>query len=311
VTVIVPVYNDAARIATCIEALLNQTYPRDRYEILIVDNGSIDTTCEVVGSYPVTLLREDTIRGSYAARNKAIAVARGEVLAFTDSDCTPAPEWIAEGIGTLNHQQADMVGGNVRFVYSARPSGAEIYDSLSHLKVEHYINAIGGAPTANLFVRRHVIDAMGPFPHTMQSGGDMFWTRQATLNGYKLVFAPRAEVSHPTRRLGALLRKQFRVGKGLHERRVRERAAASSNSKTSSAPRRKSKLEKVYDIVTGLLPIPPGKIQQSLRQQQVSLPFTTFLRVWMAGSLARATTTLGSIVRSAQRRATGRKQPIA
>ena len=94
VSVIVPVYNDGQRIGKCIEALLIQTYPQAHFEIIIVDNGSNDNTRSVIEEHPVKLLVEDRIQSSYAARNKGIKNAKGEVIAFTDADCIPAPDWI-------------------------------------------------------------------------------------------------------------------------------------------------------------------------------------------------------------------------
>jgi glycosyltransferase involved in cell wall biosynthesis len=101
VSIIVPVKNGAATLAGCIEALLAQDYPRALTEIVIVDSGSTDDTPRVAARYPVTLLTECDIRTSYAARNRGIAQAGGEVIALTDADCTPAPDWLRRLVGPL------------------------------------------------------------------------------------------------------------------------------------------------------------------------------------------------------------------
>ena len=87
ISVIVPVYNGETTIGKCVEALLNQDYPKDKYEVIIVDNNSKDKTAEVIDQYPVTYALEKGTQSSYAARNSAIKMAKGDVLAFTDSDC--------------------------------------------------------------------------------------------------------------------------------------------------------------------------------------------------------------------------------
>ncbi len=314
VTVIVPVYNDKQRIKLCIEALLKQTYPRDRYEVIVVDNGSTDGTRAAIQQYPVTMLVEDQIQSSYAARNKGLAQARGDVIAFTDSDCIPTSQWMEEGLRAMHAEQADLVGGRVRFLFSPRPTGAEIYDSLSHLKMADYIRDLKGAVTANLFVRRHVITKLGVFPSTMQSGGDMFWTRQATSNGYSLIYAPAAEVGHPTRRLGVLLKRQFRIGKGLNDLRIRERSKTGTSSVSDNhAPTTKSsgKLRKIQSNIKGLLPVPFSIIKSAVERDQLQLAPLTLARVWVAGWLARATTTLGSLAAAIQRRAANRQKSPA
>jgi len=234
VSVIVPVYNDEKRIGQCIEALLKQTYPKDRYEIIVVDNGSTDETRRVIGQYPVTMLIEDSVRSSYAARNCGLAMARGYILAFTDSDCLPVHVWIESGVFGMKKFSADMVSGNVRFAFSARKTGAEIWDSLTNMQIERNIRERKITKTANLFnmqiernirerkitktanllVQKKVFQLIGPFPSELKSGGDVIWTGKASRRGFKLTYVCEMEVIHPARALGKLVKKQYRVGKG-------------------------------------------------------------------------------------------------
>lgn len=304
VSVIVPVYNGERSIRGCLQALLNQTYPRDLYEVIVVDNGSSDATRALVGQYPVTLLVEDQTQSSYAARNKGINHARGTILAFTDADCTPAPGWIAAGLAALDEQQADLAGGHVHFVYSPRPSGAELYDSVVNLQVERSIRERNAAQTANLFVRASVFQVVGQFPSTLQSGGDIFWTQRATAAGFKLVYARAAEISHPTRRLRELLKKQYRVGRGHRGKRAQERQEIERRGQGS----RQSKLEKalerlqrrLHGVTRGFLPLPLSFVRESLRQNQIQITQWQLYRAWFVGWLARAVMMVGrlSIIRT-------------
>lgn len=299
VSVIVPVYNDPLRIKSCIEALLRQTYPKDCYEVLIVDNGSTDSTRDVIGGYPVTLLVEDQIQSSYAARNKGIRRARGEIYAFTDSDCTPVPQWIEEGVRALLSEGADLAGGKVRFVYSSRPTGAEIFDSVSHLQMEQGIRERNVAKTANVFARKSVVDSIGLFPEHLQSGGDIYWTKRATTNGFKLIYAPRAEVAHPTRRLQELLKKQYRVGRGHRGVRAIER----KELEMAQEYRRVSKAQKMLQlvqrrlvgVVSAFLPLPMSFIQESIERNEIKLTPAQFLRVWLVSWIARMTVMIGRL----------------
>jgi len=85
VSVIIPVYNDAERLQTCLAKLALQTY--SAYEVMVVDNGSRDllTVQNIVAAYPFAQLLTESIPGSYAARNCGIAQAQGDILAFTDA----------------------------------------------------------------------------------------------------------------------------------------------------------------------------------------------------------------------------------
>ena len=217
ISVIVPVYNDAQRIGKCIESLLQQTYPHEKYEVIIIDNGSTDETREVIKKYPVKLLIEDKIQSSYAARNKGIKNANNGIIAFTDSDCIVTPQWVREGVKALVSESADLVGGKVEFVYSKHKTAAELYDSITNLQTESVIKDRNAATTANLFVKSSLFERIGLFPDSVKSGGDIRWTSEATRTGFRLVYAPNAIVKHPTRRLKELLKKNYRVGAGIIE----------------------------------------------------------------------------------------------
>jgi len=215
VSVIIPVYNDAKRIGLCIEALLRQSYPRERFEIIVVDNGSKDSTHQVVSGYPaVTLLVENEVQGSYAARNKGIENASGEIIAFTDGDCVPQTKWLDSGVAALQLKQADLVGGRVKFPLNPGSSAAEYYDALCNIRIKDNVETRGVAFTANLLVHKSVIDNLGGFPHHIQSGGDVYFTSRATSAGHKLVYGGDAIVEHPARNLRALVRKSLRIGRG-------------------------------------------------------------------------------------------------
>lgn len=91
VSVIVPVYNAEGMVGDCIESLLNQDYPKDRYEIIIVDNDSTDGTAEVIRRYPVKYMMEREMHTCFAAEDTGARASRGELLAFCDSDETATP----------------------------------------------------------------------------------------------------------------------------------------------------------------------------------------------------------------------------
>lgn len=213
VSIVVPVFNDPEGIRSCLEQLINQTYQADSYEVIVVDNGSTDRTRDVIEEFDVTLLIEGEIQGSYAARNKGVKESTGDILGFTDADCTPDENWIDAGVSTLEQTGADLAGGRIVFEYSEYKSAAERFDATTNMRNEQSVNE-GVAKTANLFVRRDVFDTIGLFPERLLSGGDVQWTGNATEHGFELVYAPEAIVSHPSRSLPELLQKQYRVGKG-------------------------------------------------------------------------------------------------
>ena len=224
VSVIVPVFNNPAGIRSGLEALVNQTYPRDKYEIIVADNGSTDETRQVVAGFQtegppaVKLLVEEKTRGSYAARNCGIRKADGEILAFTDSDCVPSREWIEAGVEGLMRERAPCGGGRVKFTYKGRqPNAFEYYDSARKLDQQSYVKQ-GFAATANFFVRKDLLERHGLFRSDLISGGDYEFGRRVTGQGEKLVYIPDALVCHPARStFCAIYEKSKRVAVGQRQ----------------------------------------------------------------------------------------------
>jgi len=214
VTVIVPVYNAEGTIARLLESLLAQDYPQALTTIVVIDNGSSDHTKEVVARYPVTLLEELGIQSSYAARNRGVQAAKGEVLAFTDADCIAARDWISSGVAALTQNDVDLVAGKTEFLFSPRRTTAELYDAAIFLRTDVSREEFQTSCTCNLFIRAKVFEDVGMFPANVTSMGDYQWTRKATQQGHRLVYVSSAVVYHPARMLFPLLKKCFRTGTG-------------------------------------------------------------------------------------------------
>lgn len=214
VSIIVPVYNGALVIEKNIQSLLDQDYPKDRYEIIIVDNGSSDMTRELVKKYPVILLQENEIQTSYAARNKGIMRAQGSIIAFTDADCGVQPDWISQAVRYFTETNADMVGGNIKFNFSKKPGASEYLDSIINLHNESSILEKGAAKTANVFVKKELFEQIGMFQSDQKSGEDIGWTGRTSRAGFKIVYSNKAVVNHPARNFSELIEKHIRVGMG-------------------------------------------------------------------------------------------------
>ncbi|MCK5611737.1 glycosyltransferase [Candidatus Pacearchaeota archaeon] len=93
ISIVVPVLNGEKHINQCINSLLNVDYPKNKFEIIFVDNGSFDKTISIIEQYPVKLLNEK-IKSPYVARNRGASHARGEILAFTDANGEVDKNWL-------------------------------------------------------------------------------------------------------------------------------------------------------------------------------------------------------------------------
>jgi glycosyltransferase involved in cell wall biosynthesis len=228
VSVIIPVYNDSERLKTCLKALNGQTYPRESYEIIVVDNGSDVPIGPDVAASGQVLVALETRPSSYAARNKGISLSRGEILAFADSDCIPAPDWIEKGVARLlSVPGCGLVGGRVQvFVQDpAHPTMVELYESVLGFQQENYITEQKFSGAGNLFTFRHVVEKVGGFNSSqLKSAGDVEWGWRVFSHGFKLVYGPDVRVAHPARHsLRQLHKRAVRIAGGLHDVRSKDR----------------------------------------------------------------------------------------
>ena len=230
VSVIVPVYNDAARLGRCLAALRVQTWPAERLEVIVVDNGSTDDVGSALAELPRAVLLHEPTPGSYAARNTGVEAARGNILAFTDSDCLPALDWIERGVAHLEASPTvGMVGGRIdlRFADPARPTAVELFDLIYGFPQERFVRRDGFSVTANLLTRRDVITRAGPFDASLRSGGDREWGARAVAAGFGVIYAEDVVVGHPARRrLAELTTRSVRLAGG-HVEQTRRRTGRS------------------------------------------------------------------------------------
>jgi glycosyltransferase involved in cell wall biosynthesis len=199
VSVIVPVFNDRVRLQRCLAALEGQSYPPGLFEVVVVDNGSAEPLADRMRVFSHARVVSEPRPGSYAARNTGIRLARGAVLAFTDSDCVPMPDWIEAAAARLAAlPQPGIIAGRIdRSLGSAsRPTLAAIYDSSLFMRQESYVREGGFGITANLVTGAEAFVRAGLFDPKLKSGGDMDWSRRASSHGLRLEYAEDVVVWH-------------------------------------------------------------------------------------------------------------------
>jgi len=200
-SVIVPAYNAARTIGDCLEALLAQDYPRDRFEIIAVDNRSTDGTAAVMSRHPVRVVEERRMQSSYAARNAGLAVAQGSVLLFTDADCLPDRSWARMLASALDDENAGGAAGRIE---AAPPTTLverfQIETDVLDAARAFTTPALPFAQTANAAYRRVVFERVGLFDPLLVSGGDLDFSWRVQRAGWGLAYVPAAVVRHRHRR---------------------------------------------------------------------------------------------------------------
>lgn len=208
-SVIVPVYNGAETILRCLDALAQQTVAPDRYEIIVVDDGSQDQTPAIVqawaADHPELTLRlvQQANAGPASARNHGATVARGHLLLFTDADCAPLPDWMERMCAPFvpNSDAArPVVGvkgayGTTQTALTPRFVQAEYEDRYARMRKLPQIDFID---TYSAAYRRDIFLENGGFDESFSTASveDQEFSFRLAQQGYRMVFAPDAQVLH-------------------------------------------------------------------------------------------------------------------
>jgi glycosyltransferase involved in cell wall biosynthesis len=194
-SVIVPVYNGAQTLGACLKALSNQTVGGDRFEVIVVDDGSSDGSAEIAAQHGATVIRQ-AHAGPGAARNRGAQEARGQLFLFTDADCEPLPSWVEQMAAPF----ADPDVAGVKGVYCTRQDSlvarftqAEYEEKYDRLRRQAQIDFVDTHAAA---YRRDVFVALGGFNPDLLRDQDQEFSFRAAKAGHRLVFAPKAVVAH-------------------------------------------------------------------------------------------------------------------
>ena len=198
-SVVIPFRNAAATLPRCLDALRLQDLPRDRFEVIAVDNNSTDGSADIVRRYPEVRLLHEPAQGAYAARNRGVAQATGDILVFTDPDCVPTIAWLATVAREMRSAEtAVLLGGYVLPRHSEALRLLVCYENTKDAFVfGTAIPELYYGHTNNMAVRRDVFDRFGPFLHRRR-GADTIFVRRVlqTLPCSAVRYCPAALVDH-------------------------------------------------------------------------------------------------------------------
>lgn len=204
--IIIPHYNDVARLLRCLDALMPQVSLQ--IEVIVVDNASTDALDPVRSAYPNLRIVTEILKGAARARNRGVEETTAHRLFFLDCDCVPAPDWLATAFAVA--ERAEVVGGTVTVFDETPPprTGAQAFETVFAFDNRGYIETKGFSVTANLLTTRDVFNAVGPFSAGLSE--DLDWCRRATAKGFALVHEDSLRVAHPTRSDWPALERKWR-----------------------------------------------------------------------------------------------------
>lgn len=216
INVIVPVLNGADFLPLCLEGLRRQTYPGKILPVVIND-GSTDDTSAAACSFKEIMLIEQENRGRSAARNHGIANSSAPVIAFTDADCIPQPDWLATLMSRLSEMERRGVVSGAMVI----PPDSNLWQRLDHQAWAHSTGPTAPAgptlfgSTANMILYRTVFNEVGGFDSRLIGSEDSDLAFRIHRAGYQNYFEPKAVVvhNHPRRTLNAFLRQRYNYGR--------------------------------------------------------------------------------------------------
>ena len=220
-SIIVPTYNRPDRLENCLKAIAELDYPRDRFEVIVVDDGSKTPLNSVVlpfqNQIQIKLLRQENA-GPAAARNRGATEARGEYLAFTDDDCQPTADWLTQFAASFANSPQAMLGGKTINALQSNPFSTASQKLIDYL-YEYYNPAKGKSAffaSNNIAMPAENFKALNgfdvSFPLAAAEDRDFCdrWDR-----AYPMVYVPEAQIEHYHKlSLKSFWRQHFGYGRG-------------------------------------------------------------------------------------------------
>jgi mycofactocin system glycosyltransferase len=218
VSIIIPVRNRPQDLKACLESLVEQNYPPDKLEIIVVDDASTDETPKIAANFPVRLIELKQNKQAPYCRNLAARKARGDILAFIDSDCLAAPLWLRELVPAFNEPVIGAVGGAVDSYYDTK--GLDRYEKVqSSLNMGSWpqrstkTNPFFYLPTCNLLVRRTLFLSLEGFNEDLVVGEDVDLCWRICNREFDIEYRPVGKVYHKHRnRLRSFCARRFDYG---------------------------------------------------------------------------------------------------
>lgn len=238
VSVVVTARNEARRLPELLAALAAQTLDDSRFEVVVVDDASTDDTAAVARRGGARVIGALSHRGLAAGRNLGIAAARAQIVALTDADCIPAPDWLELGVASFRRRRADILAGGIHVDTGRRPTVAALVDAAIHLDQARYV-ARGFGAGANLWLRRDLVLEQGGFDERIGTyGEEEELCQRAVAAGASLDYDPDVRVVHPARSsLRSLAAKGYGLGRGLAVHRRINRGTLGSYPRLYRSPR--------------------------------------------------------------------------
>jgi len=284
-SIVIPVYNQSAELEKLLEILQQQTYPKDKFEVIVADNGSTDDTRELVSRYEGVqhLLQDEYLNSSYSSRNRGVEMSKGDVVVLLDGTVLPEKDWLAEGLKCMDKLGADIVTSDVKFDYGEVVTAGKIYDS-NNLSTESAVENRGVAKTASLFVKKEVFETIGLFKEGADTAEDVIWTWRASQNGFKIKYCYGSVAHKKAKTFLQSVKKQWRDGKGQPA--IWKEQGVEKNA--------------VKKLISNLIPYHPRRLNKLVANKDVEVSLFMKVKLYFVAYVVWVTMSLANVYGSYQ-----------
>ena len=225
-SVVVTFYNSEKTLPLCLTAIANQSRKPD--ELILVDNSSTDSSLRIAHEFLRSdpgfkiVITTEKKKGFAAPRNKAISIAKGDIIVFTDSDCVPHRDWLYELEQIFLREKSTLLAGVAGMIRGYRPRNTvqkflslfTLHTPTREIKVWNYNLVFGGFATTNLAIRKGVFNEVGSFDENPVIPEDHDLCARIYKKGYMILYSPKPLVYHIHREtLLGMIRQSFAFGK--------------------------------------------------------------------------------------------------
>ncbi|MHC4269572.1 MAG: glycosyltransferase [Planctomycetota bacterium] len=191
VSIIIPLYNCEEYVRSCMQGIFDQTYPSEKYEVIVVDNNSTDKSVDIVKEFNVTLI--SLPYGNISkVRNHGASFASGEIMGFVDSDCIIAKDWIRNAMEILKKSDVGVVGTG----YIVPPSGASWVEKAWLVEPKTAFRYVDFVPSGNFIIKSRVFKEVQGFNENLETCEDADICERITKRGYKIVNSNNIQSIH-------------------------------------------------------------------------------------------------------------------
>ena len=212
VSIIIPVLNQKDNLQKCLDSIFDQNYPKEKIEVLVIDNGSTDGSWELLDVYNVLKFKLEGDKSPYICRNFGITKSNGQILVFSDSRMIPENNtWLSNGVDCLSKSNKEVVMGKIKVAVEEMNSLSNWCEAIDMLRFNFFAEENKAFLFNNTFILKERFLKIGYFDEK-RSGSDSIWVKKAIENDFTIELCKAADSYYITKSFHPLLRKFTRTG---------------------------------------------------------------------------------------------------